>query len=73
MELLARALMDQDRGAEAVPYARKIVQRRPKRVPYRLLLGDLLLMTGDQAGAHAEWKQALELDPGNAEIERRLN
>ena len=57
---------------EAVPFARKIVQRRPKRVPYRLLLGDLLLMIGDQAGAHAEWKQALELDPGNAEIQRRL-
>lgn len=72
MEVLARALMDQDRGAEAVPYARKIVQRRGKRVPYRLLLGDLLLMIGDEAGARAEWQQALALAPGNAEIERRL-
>lgn len=72
MELLARALMDQDRGAEAVPFAKKIVQRRPKRIPYRLLLGDLLLMAGDEAGARAAWKQALELDPGNAEIQRRL-
>ena len=72
MEVLARALMDQDRGAEAVPFARKIVQRRGKRVPYRLLLGDLLLMIGDEAGARAEWQQALALAPGNAEIERRL-
>jgi tetratricopeptide (TPR) repeat protein len=72
MELLAHALMDQDRGAEALPYARKIVARRPRRVPYRLLLGDLLLMTGDEAGAKREWHKALEITPGDPQINRRL-
>jgi predicted Zn-dependent protease len=72
MELLVRALMDQDRGKEALPFARKMVQRRSKRVPYRLLLGDVLLMVGDEAGARVEWQAALQLDPGDREIKRRL-
>jgi len=72
MELLVRALMDQDRGQDALPFARKMVQRRGRRVPYRLLLGDLLLMVGDEAAARAEWRVALELAPDDREIKRRL-
>jgi len=72
MELLVRALMDQDRGQDALPFARKMVQRRTKRVPYRLLLGDVLLMVGDEAGARAEWQAALALAPDDREIRRRL-
>jgi hypothetical protein len=72
MDVLAHALMDQDRGKEALPYARKMVQKRAKRVPYRLLLGDLLLMVGDEAGARAQWQNALELAPNDREIKRRL-
>jgi predicted negative regulator of RcsB-dependent stress response len=72
MELLVLALMDQDRGAEALPFARRMVQRRSRRVPYRLLLGDLLLMVGDEAAARAEWKKALELAPSDRQIKRRL-
>jgi hypothetical protein len=71
-EVLARALIEQDRGRDALPVARKLVQRAAKRVPYRLLLGDVLLMTGDEAAARREWQRALELAPGDAEIERRL-
>jgi hypothetical protein len=73
MDLLARALMEQDRGAEALPLARKMVQRRGKRVQYRLLLGDLLLMVGNAAEARAEWQKALQLAPNDGEIKRRLN
>jgi hypothetical protein len=72
MELLVRALMDQDRGREAVPYARMMVQRRSKRIPYRLLLGDVLLMVGDVNNARAQWRQALDLKPNDPEIKRRL-
>jgi Flp pilus assembly protein TadD len=71
-ELLARALVEQDRGKDALPFARKLVQRAGKRVPFRLLLGDVLLMTGDEASARREWERALELAPGDPEIERRL-
>ena len=72
MEVLVRALIDQDRGTEAVPFARKMVKRRSKRVPYRLLLGDALLMTGDEAGARREWQAALELDPKDRQVRMRL-
>jgi tetratricopeptide (TPR) repeat protein len=72
MDVLARALMDQERGAEAVPLARRMVQKRGKRVPYRLLLGDLLFMVGNEADARAQWRQALELAPNDLDIKRRL-
>jgi hypothetical protein len=72
-EVLARALMDQDQGAEAVKYAKQIVKRRRKRVDYRLLLGDALLMTGDAAGAKRQWREAQKLDPGNKDVKMRLN
>ena len=72
MEVLARALVDQDRGAEAVSFARRIVEKRKKRVPYRLLLGDALLMIGDAAGARKEWQAAAEIEPDNREVRQRL-
>jgi Na+-transporting methylmalonyl-CoA/oxaloacetate decarboxylase gamma subunit len=72
MEVLARALIDQDRGAEAVTFARRIVEKRRKRVPYRLLLGDALLMVGDTAGAQKEWQVAASLEPDNREVKQRL-
>ncbi len=72
MEVLARALIDLDRGPEAVSFARRIVEKRKKRVPYRLLLGDALLMVGDAAGARKEWQAALEIEPGNREVKQRL-
>jgi predicted Zn-dependent protease len=72
MELMVLALMDQDRGTEALPYARRMVQKRSRRVPYRLLLGDLLLMVGDDGAARAEWQKALALSPGDRAIKRRL-
>lgn len=72
MEVLARALIDQDRGAEAVTFARRIVEKRRKRVPYRLLLGDALLMVGDAAGARKEWQAAAAIEPNNREVKQRL-
>ena len=72
MEVLARALIDLDRGAEAVQFARRIVDKRKKRVPYRLLLGDALLMAGDDVGARKEWQVAAALEPGNREVSQRL-
>ena len=72
MEALVLALMDQDRGKDALPFARRMVQKRSRRVPYRLLLGDLLLMVGDDAAARAEWQKALALSPGDKAIKRRL-
>jgi hypothetical protein len=72
MEVLARALIDQDRGPEAVTFARRMVEKRKKRVPYRLLLGDALLMVGDTVGARREWQAAAIIEPGNREVKQRL-
>ncbi|MGD8859292.1 MAG: hypothetical protein PVI30_04720 [Myxococcales bacterium] len=72
MEVLARAMMAQDRADEAVKYARQIVKRRRRRVSYRLLLGDALLMAGDEAGAKKQWRTVLKIDPGNRGAKSRL-
>lgn len=72
MEMLAKALIDQDQGAEAAKWAAGAVARRPKRARYRVLQGDALLMAGDQAAARAAWQKALQLEPGNKAIKRRL-
>jgi Flp pilus assembly protein TadD len=72
MEVLARSLLYLDRGQEAVSFARKIVDKRRKRVSYRLLLGDALLMVGDQAGARTQWLEAQQLDPRDPGVKQRL-
>lgn len=72
LRIMAQALMDQDRGREALPFARKLVQQSPRKAANRLLLGDVLLMIGDNGAAKAEWQRALELSPDDAETRRRL-
>jgi hypothetical protein len=71
-EALVQALLAQHRGAEAVPYAEQIVRKRPRRAAYRFLEGDAKQLAGDVAGAIAAWRAALELEPDNAVIKRRL-
>jgi hypothetical protein len=69
---LARALIDQDRGKEAAAQMKKAVAKRRKRVSYRLLYGDALLMAGDQAGAKLQWQVAYELAPTHKGVKQRL-
>lgn len=72
LDVLARALIDQDRGAAAAAVAEKLVALRSRTVAYWLLLGDALLMKGDDAGAKKAWHKALELRPGDAGATQRL-
>ncbi len=72
MEVLAQALINQQRGAEAVGYTDQMVRKRPKRAPYRILQGDAKLAAGDQAGAQAAFQEALRLEPQNQDAKRRL-
>jgi predicted Zn-dependent protease len=72
MEVLAQALIDQHRGAEALKYAQLIVKKRPKRAAYRVIEGDAKSLLGDQAGAQSAWEQALTLEPNNKSIQHRL-
>jgi hypothetical protein len=73
IEVLVQALIAQRRGAEAVPFAEQIVRKRPRRAAYRLLEGDAKELAGDRAGAVAAWRAALELDPDNAVVTRRIS
>ncbi len=69
---LARILMDRGENAEAAGLLRDAVQRRPRRAPYRVWLGDALAASGDAAAARREWQRALELEPGNRQAQPRL-
>ena len=69
---LAEILMARNAHAEAAELLRQAVRRRPRRAPYRVLLGDALAGSGDGAGARREWERALELAPNDARARRRL-
>ncbi len=69
---LARLLMERNRHADAVPFMRGAVARRPRRVPYLIWLGDALAGSGDAAAAHEQWQRGLELEPDNRLVQRRL-
>jgi hypothetical protein len=71
-EVLTMALLEQSKGAEALPFAEQIVQKNPKRAMYRVLLGDALQLTGDTAGAAAAWHEALQIAPNNRQAQKRL-
>lgn len=71
-EALAAALLAQGRGKEAVVLTAQIIKRRPKRASYRVIHGDALKASGDEAGAKAQWEQALVIDADNQRALRRL-
>jgi hypothetical protein len=72
LDVLARALIDQDRGGAAAAVAEKLVALRPRTVSYWLVLGDALLMKGDDAGAKRAWQKALDLRPDDSGARQRL-
>lgn len=71
-EGLAFALLSQGQASAALPYAEQIVRKRPKRAPYRILLGDIKRAAGDRAGAVEAYRQALKLEPDSRDAKRRL-
>lgn len=69
---LADILMHRHQAAQAVPLLELVVRRRPRQVGYRIDLGDARRDAGDLDGARAAWREALTLDPANAEAHERL-
>ncbi|MFO0686853.1 MAG: tetratricopeptide repeat protein [Sandaracinus sp.] len=69
---LAELLMHRHAPAEAVPLYELVVRRRPGRAEYRVDLGDARRDAGDAEGARAAWREALEIDPDNADAHERL-
>ena len=70
---LAEANLARRDAANAIEWARKAVERRPRRASYQLLLGDALALGGQTAAARQAWQRAAELDsdsPARARLER---
>lgn len=69
---LGQILLDRGAAGEAVEQLRGAVRRRPRRVAYRVLLGDALAAAGDASAARREWEQALAIDPEHGPAQQRL-
>ncbi|MEM9070965.1 MAG: hypothetical protein AAGE52_20815 [Myxococcota bacterium] len=62
-EALARHFLDRNELDAAEAWAREAVRLRRRRDRYRILLGDILVVRGDRAGARRAFDQAAELNP----------
>lgn len=62
----ARQAMQEGRLTDAVSYTEQAVERAPRDVGYRMLLGDLYLKSGRFQSAETSFNDVLLLDPGNA-------
>lgn len=58
--------------AEAATAAAELLKQRPKSTDAHELMGDVLLARGMRAEARSEYKTAMELEPANADAERKF-
>jgi DNA-binding response OmpR family regulator len=72
VEALVRLYLSRRDGAAALPLAEKLVSLRRRRASYRVLLGDARRLQGDDAGAQAAYREALEIDPNDSRARSRL-
>ena len=72
MEVLARALLSQNRAKEALTFIDVMVKKRSKRAAYRILEGDAWSQLGDRDAALRAWRAAQTLEPTNRELVQRL-
>jgi predicted Zn-dependent protease len=70
--LLAQSYISQKHGPKALKAAEKLVEMRPKRAVFRVLLGDARQLNGDRPGAIDAFRAALTLDPKSREAKQRL-
>ena len=70
---LANALLKLGDLSSALRWANHSVSRAPRAPAARLILGDVLFQKGDRSAAEVEWREALQLEPGNFLAKLRLN
>ena len=63
LRISAQVLKAMQRWADAEVHARKAVQLVPTLAPAHLLMGNVLLQKRDAAGALAEFREYLRLEP----------
>jgi len=59
-------------GDRAIRWAERAVAKRPRRAPYRVLLGDALMLQGEVDSARRAWRKALAQDPDSRAARSRL-
>ena len=69
---LGEILMRHHQAADAVPLFEIVTRRRPGQAGNWIDLGDARRDAGDQDGARAAWRTALDHDPENATAHERL-
>lgn len=69
---LGRALFDEGRNDEALPYLRQAAALDPKVWDYHYWLGMAIERGGDKSAARMEYLEALQLNQGSAEAKMRL-
>jgi Flp pilus assembly protein TadD len=69
---LGRALFDEGRNDEALPYLRQAAALDPKVWDYHYWLGMAIERSGNKPAARMEYQQALQLNQGSAEAKMRL-
>lgn len=70
--MTAWALLLQNRGSDALPYAQKAAEAAPSNPTAELVLGRSLLETGDVNGGMEHLQKVLQLDPNNLEAHLAL-
>ncbi|MEM6956962.1 MAG: tetratricopeptide repeat protein [Myxococcota bacterium] len=69
---MARIAIAQNRGQDAVDFARRLVRVNPTNAGNRVLLGDAFRVVGDQTRAQAQYREALRINPRHRGAQRRL-
>lgn len=70
--VLAACYSELGRGEETLGLFERAAKLRPRDAAVQEDLGDLYLQRGDAERARAQWKRAVELDPGNEDLRGRL-
>jgi tetratricopeptide (TPR) repeat protein len=70
---LANALLKLGDTSSALRWANHSVASAPRDATARLVLGDVLFKKGDRNAAEVEWREALQLEPGNFLAKLRLD
>ena len=72
MAALAQNLLDGGKKKQAVIWARKAVQKNPRRIAHRIVLGDALAASGKRGAAIRAYRRALGRAPHNKALKSRL-
>jgi len=70
---LADSLLKLGDVRSALRWANHSVSVAPRDAAARVMLGDVLLQKGEREAAEVEWREALQLDPGNYLATLRIN